>query len=106
MIYMWFTGINYYKLRKIVTLFLRPLRTYGKQGRVTYMLDRHCVVRCRKACNMSFGKLSTNCNYICRVPPGQMARRGQKACVENGYVYFLCVFVLCTQVNMMFVMLL
>ena len=70
------------------------------------MLDRHCVARCKKARDMSFGKHSTNCNYICRVPPGQMARRGQKACAENGYVYFLCVFVLCTQMNMMFVMLL
>ena len=35
MIYMWFTAIKYYKLtveRKIVTLFLRPLRPYGNQA--------------------------------------------------------------------------
>ena len=34
MIYMWFTGINYYKLtfEKDRDVFLRPLRPYGNQA--------------------------------------------------------------------------
>jgi hypothetical protein len=35
MIYMWFTGINYYKLaveKDRVPIFLRPLRPYGNQA--------------------------------------------------------------------------